>query len=256
MFEHCMIMMMMQGNQNPAGELGIQPQHFVGNLESPFGGTGGQTNIGQSNLGYPLSRLHSDIHHPCNAADMSHHASVGGYNTETTQNDLLQSLISASSGLSLYPLQGKSSQLSGRGSMPTMQTRLSADAIDRTGVFDMETLQKNQMVSEGQQAHPMTAYLNTLQDSRGLSGQPTSKLNGEGMTAQPNMTFPPPQPQLNTASQVTPSPFNDPAILAFKKPGQQEVYHMGGPSGNRAPDSLMPLREQNSEHLHFLCRCW
>ena len=250
--ELCVTMMMVQGNQNPAGELGIQPQHFVGNLESPFGGTGGQTNIGQSNLGYPLSSLHSELR-VCRSADVICRSSVGGYNTETTQNDLLQSLISASSGLSLYPLQGKSSQLSGRGSMPTMQTRLSADAIDRTGVFDMETLQKNQMVSEGQQAHPMTAYLNTLQDSRGLSGQPTSKLNGEGIATQQNMTFPPPQPQLNAASQVTPSPFNDPAILAFKKPGQQEVYQMGGPSGNRAPDPLMPLREQNSEQQHSLC---
>lgn len=165
------------------------------------------------------------------------------------QSDLLQSLISASSGLSLYPLQGKSStQLSGRGSVPTMQTRLSADAIDRTNMFDLESLQKGRL-ADGNQAHALNVLLN-IKDSRAMQG---NKVDAEALVRQ-NVGL-----GQNAAIPLNPSPFNDPAVLAFKKPGQQEMYHMGS-TGPRTSDPLAPLREQQNRkavsrgHWHG-CEC-
>lgn len=154
------------------------------------------------------------------------------------KSELLQSLISASSGLAaLYPLQGTNSkQLSARGSVPTMQTRLSADAIDRTGVFGLDTIQKSHL-SDASQAHQLNALL-SFQGSAGIHGQST-KLEAERLVRQQNLGF-----AANPSGQV--SPFNDPAVLAFKKPGQQEIYQMGSTSERTSTDQLGTLRENNS----------
>ena len=166
------------------------------------------------------------------------------------QNDLLQSLMSVSSGLSPYNLQGKNStQLSNRGSVPTMQTRLSADAVERPAIFDFETFQKSQMTHDGNQAQVMNAYLNR-QNARDIHGQQANKLAAERAARQQNIAF-----AQNAAAAVaaahstttTPSPFNDPAVLAFKKTGEQEIYQMGPAPTNRTHDSLVPLRDQNGE---------
>lgn len=199
--------------QNHGADLAFKNQGFSGNMESPFGGpVGGQQNVGQTNPNYPLG---------CNA---------------DLQPDLLQSLISVSGGLALYPLQGKSStQLSGRGSVPTMQTRLSADAIDRTAVFDFESLQKSQM-ADGNQAHALNALL-SMRGASGIPGQPTAKLEAERLVRQQNLG-------LARNTHVAPSPFGDPAVLAFKKPGHQDLYQMGN-TGDRVSEHLMPVREHN-----------
>jgi len=109
-----------------------------------------------------------------------------------------------------------------------MQTRLSADAIDRTALFDLEGIQKNQRAGDGDQQGVLSGMIG-IQGTVGLPDQ--MRLEAEQLARQRIFSV-----------QTNVTPFHDPAVLAFKKAGQQGIYQMG-----RAPDQLMTLREQTGE---------
>lgn len=209
----------------------MQSQVFDGNMESPFGGPPEPQNTGPTTI---ESFLGTEF--LCNLP----RSGIPGINADM-DNDLLKSLI-ASSGLAMYPLQGKNStQLSGRGSVPTIQTRLSADAIDRTNLFDMETLNKAQFADSAQIQAQALALLN-IHDSGGVRGFDAAKFDTDHFVRQQEMCL-----SQNAAMGMTSNPFDDPAVLAFKKPGEQ-LFQMGSVS-SRPSDHLRTLREQSSKWL-------
>eukprot|EP00210_Caulerpa_lentillifera_P005214 g4981.t1 len=190
------------GAQTASMDCTLTSQQFVGNLQSPFVTNTAGSMLQQSagNLGFSMSGY--------NAGDM-------------TNNSLLQSLISSSTGLGILPAlhDTNSQQLSNQGSVPLMQNRLSADAID------MDVLAIQGLSSQGVK-NPNSGVDSVEEHAEAIRTM---------LQIQDN------QRKMNFGQDSNSNPFNDPAVLAFKKSADPELIKMSLQKNN-----LLAINEQNN----------
>eukprot|EP00210_Caulerpa_lentillifera_P004558 g4348.t1 len=204
---------MAPGGQTPVMDCSLVGQQFVGSLQSPFvGNGGGNTMISPSpNLGFPSLANNFDT-----TGNMTN-------NSTSSPTSLLQSLIAGTnSGLGILH-EANSQQLSNQGSMPIMQNRLSADAIDRemfgirgfssTGLHYGETTtttSPDPINEEAAEAAALHSILKLTETGGGSS----------------NTNF------VQDTNSTTTALHSDPSILAFKKPGDSEIVQQLSLQGN------------------------